>query len=351
MDSFTPIIYKWYKQNKRDLPWRGTTDPYKIWISEIILQQTRIAQGLSYYNRFIGMFPTVTDLANADEDSILKTWQGLGYYTRARNVHFTAKEIVHKYNGVFPGDIKTILSLKGIGEYTAAAIASIAFDLPLAAVDGNIYRLLSRYFGISTPIDTAKGKTEIHEIATGLLPSGNYGFHNEALMEFGALQCAPKSPNCQNCPLISSCYAANHNISGKIPVKSKKVKKTARYFYYFFVESENKILLEKRTENDIWKNLYQFPMIESQNELSDAEILNIDLSFIAMENLVFKSVGEKKKHVLSHQTIYARCISLETGHPEFNHSKFIQINKKDIYKFAVPKLLERFYINLNLPEK
>jgi len=347
MDGFTQVIYNWYLNKRRDLPWRETTDPYKIWISEIILQQTRVAQGTSYYNRFIGEFPTVFDLANATEDTVLKLWQGLGYYTRARNLHFTAKYIVNNYNGVFPNDYKSILSLKGIGSYTAAAIASIAFDLPHAAVDGNIYRVLTRYYGISTPIDAEPGRTEIQKIATDLITASNPGLHNQAFMEFGALQCVPKSPDCNSCPVLINCYAANYNLTDQLPVKSKKIKQTTRYFYYFFVESNNSILLEKRTNNDIWKNLHQFPLIESKDELSDTEIFNLKIPFLPDKKVNVKSVSTTIKHILTHQTIYARFIHIETDFNNFNHSDLFRVNKKDIYKFAVPKLLEQYLKKLN----
>jgi A/G-specific adenine glycosylase len=343
MMSFPHEIYKWYLTHKRDLPWRETSDPYKIWISEIILQQTRVAQGMSYYNRFTEKYPTVFDLANASEDDILKLWQGLGYYTRARNLHFTAKTIVNNFNGVFPNDLKTILSLKGIGNYTAAAIASIAFDLPYATVDGNIYRLYSRYLGISTPVDSNTGKNEIQEIASSILPATNTGFHNQALMEFGALQCIPKSPDCNSCPLLNSCYAANHNIVNQLPVKGKKIKQTTRFFYYYFIENKNSILLHKRTKNDIWKNLHQFPLIESEKELSDTDIMKMGVPFLNGEKVNIKSISATVKHILTHQTIFARFIHVEFNAPNFNQTNFIEVNKKDIYKFAVPKLLEQYF--------
>lgn len=345
MKGFPLDIYQWYSINKRDLPWRKTNDPYKIWISEIILQQTRIAQGINYYNRFVDEFPTVFELANASEDQVLRLWQGLGYYTRARNLHFTSKVIVEKFNGVFPTDFETILSLKGIGYYTAAAIASIAFNLPHATVDGNIYRVLTRFFGISTPIDSEQGKSEIQHIATSILPETDAGFHNQALMEFGALQCLPKSPDCFSCPLISSCYAVNNNVVEQLPVKTKKIKQTTRYFNYYIIESNNSLLLEKRTGNDIWKNLHQFPLIESERELTDLEILNLKIPFLECETINIISVSPTVKHVLTHQNIYARFIHIETETDCLNHNNFIRVNKKDIYKFAVPKLLEKYLKN------
>ncbi|HPE78099.1 MAG TPA: A/G-specific adenine glycosylase [Draconibacterium sp.] len=342
MEGFTQEIYRWYINNKRDLPWRETSDPYKIWISEIILQQTRVVQGLSYYNRFIENFPTVFDLASASEDTVLKLWQGLGYYSRARNLHATAKLIVKNHKGVFPNDYKSILSLKGIGTYTAAAIASIAFNLPHAAVDGNIYRVISRYFGISTPIDSQKGKTEIQKIANDLIAIKNPGFHNQAFMEFGALQCIPKSPNCNLCPILETCYSAKKGLTDQIPFKEKKVKQRIRFFYYYIIENKNAILLEKRTGNDIWKNLHQFPLIESESELSENVIINMKIPVDNIENTNLKSISGSVKHVLTHQTIYARFIHIEAEDFHSNDSNFIRINKKDIYKFAVPRLLENY---------
>ncbi len=335
-------IYHWYSQNKRDLPWRETSDPYKIWISEIILQQTRVAQGTEYYHRFIEEFPTIVDLAKASEDDVLKLWQGLGYYTRARNLHTTAKKIAADFDGKFPSDYKTILSLKGIGNYTAAAIASIAFDLPHPAIDGNIYRVLSRYFGVSTPIDSSKGKKEFQEIAEALMPLQNTGFHNQALMEFGALQCTPKSPDCPHCPLLGTCFAAQNNKIDQLPVKSKKTKQRTRYFLYFLIEEGDFIYLEKRTDNDIWKNLYQLPVIESEEKLSDQQILTLNASFMKNRKSVLKSVSAQKKHILSHQIIFARMIHVELKSKEPLSGKLVRINKKDISKFAIPKLVQDF---------
>ena len=350
MDSFPQEIYKWYCSNARDLPWRKTSDPYKIWISEIILQQTRVAQGINYYTRFINKFPDVFTLANSTEDNILKLWQGLGYYTRARNIHYTAKFIANNYKGIFPGDFKTILSLKGIGNYSAAAIASIAFNLPHAAVDGNIYRVIARYYGIKTPMDSQKGKNEIQKIADDLISTSNPGFHNQAFMEFGALQCLPKSPPCNLCPLENKCFAANFSLTSQIPVKEKKVKQTTRYFYYFIFDCKDSIILEKRTENDIWKNLHQFPLHESKTEFSETELINLKVSFNTGKKINLKSISDTFKHTLTHQTIYARFIHFEVDDYSLNDSKFIRVNKKDIYKFAVPRLLENYLKKIKMLE-
>jgi len=342
MDLFIEQINTWYSAHKRALPWRETSDPYHIWLSEIILQQTRVQQGINYYHRFIEEFPTVFDLANASEDQVLKLWQGLGYYSRARNLHSTAQHIVNKYNGVFPNDYKTILSLKGIGPYTAAAIASIAFDLPYPAIDGNVYRIVSRYFGINSPIDSEKGKNEIYEIAKELMPGHNAGFHNQALMEFGALQCIPKAPNCSICPLIETCYAAKKNLQNELPVKTKKAKQRIRFFYYFLIDDYDSIYLEKRESDDIWRNLYQLPLLETEKELTDKEILAFEFEPFKNLGVNVKSVSGIKKHVLSHQLIMARLVQLEITRTKWLSENYIRVNKKDIYKFAVPKLIEAF---------
>jgi A/G-specific adenine glycosylase len=352
MNAFLGIIYNWFKKNKRDLPWRQTTDPYYIWLSEIILQQTRVAQGIKYYLRFIEKFPAIKDLAGATEDEVLKEWQGLGYYSRARNLHFTAKYIQNELNGVFPSAYDDMLHLKGVGVYTAAAVASIAFDLPCPAVDGNIYRFLSRYFGVLTPVDSDKGKKEIEQIAREIMPGKNAGFHNQALMEFGALQCVPKSPECENCVLLETCFAARNNLVGQLPVKAKKIKQQKRYFYYYFIESGESVFLEKREKNDIWKNLYQFPLFESDKPLAEKDILKSGLvPFLKDCNVNVKKLSSGKKHILSHQIIFARLVSVEMKNNACLDGKFVLVNKKDIPKFAVPRLIEEFINDLNLNEK
>ncbi|MEN8117125.1 MAG: A/G-specific adenine glycosylase [Bacteroidota bacterium] len=342
MNNLIDEIYVWYNNNKRELPWRNTTDPYKIWISEIILQQTRVAQGTEYYLHFVEKFPTVQKLAQASENEVLKVWQGLGYYSRARNLHTAAKYILNQFNGKFPDNYEDILKLKGIGEYTAAAITSIAFNLPYPTVDGNIYRFLSRYFGIETPIDTGKGKKEFRELSGELISESDPGFHNQALMEFGALQCIPKSPDCKNCLVMHTCFAAKNNAAEKFPVKTKKGKQTKRYFYYYLINSNDSVYLEKRTKNDIWRNLYQLPMIESKQNFSDKELLDAELPFINDGHLNLKSVSKQKKHILSHQVIFAKVIIAEINEDVKTSDSLIRVNKKDIYKFAVPKLVEQF---------
>lgn len=348
MYSFSNKIHKWYKQNKRDLPWRNTKNPYFIWISEIILQQTRIAQGTNYYLRFIKNFPTVFDLANAHEDEVLKLWQGLGYYSRARNLHAAAKTIVSLYNGQFPDSYNTILGLKGIGPYTAAAVASIAFDLPYPAVDGNIYRVLSRYFGIDTPIDSSDGKKQFQELAEELIQKQAPGMHNQALMEFGALQCIPKSPNCSLCPISEGCYAFLNNKIEQLPVKSKKTKQRVRFFYYYLIDDGIHIYINRRTTNDIWKNLYELPLLEQEKEIEDKDLIRKNIPYINGIPYNIKLISAAKKHILSHQIIFSKLIHVEVS-SDINISKqLIRVNKKDISKFAVPRLVEQFFDDFNL---
>ncbi len=349
MSDFLNQIYLWYNINKRDLPLRKTTDPYKIWVSEIILQQTRIINGIGYYKRFVETFPTIKIMAQAEENQVLKIWQGLGYYSRARNLHSSAKYINDNLNGKFPEDYNDIIQLKGVGPYTAAAIASIAFDLPYPAVDANIYRVFSRYFGISTPIDSEKGKKEFYKVAKNIMPEKNAGMHNQALMEFGALQCTPKLPRCSNCPVSNLCFAAKNKSTGLYPVKSKKSKQTNRFFYYYFIKNDDFIYIEKRIKNDIWKNMYQFPLFESDKKLSIKEIIsNLKITFNSDCKVNVKTMSTLKKHVLSHQIIFARFVHIKIEDVNCLDKNFIRVNKKDIFTFAVPRLIEQFIEELNL---
>lgn len=262
---FSNSLINWYLQNKRNLPWRETSNPYNIWLSEIILQQTRVTQGLPYYLKFIENFPTVHDLAKAEEETVLKLWQGLGYYSRARNLHTTAKYISFELGGNFPNNYTDLLQLKGVGEYTAAAIASISFNENIAVVDGNVFRVLARYFGIELDISQSKTKKEFQKVANDLLPKGKATVFNQAMMEFGARQCVPQNPDCENCVLNTSCFALQKNKIKELPIKTKKLKIKNRYLNYVVVKDKNEhFLIEQRTENGIWKNLYQFSLIETK---------------------------------------------------------------------------------------
>lgn len=343
--NFSQIIIRWYNKNKRDLPWRKTKDAYKIWLSEIILQQTRVAQGLPYYETFAKKFPTVHHLANAKEDVVMKTWQGLGYYSRARNLHFTAKFISQKLKGKFPTEFEEIKMLKGIGEYTAGAIASFAFNKPYPVVDGNVFRVLSRYLGIKTPIDSAEGKKLFTQKANEFLDKKDPGTFNQAIMEFGAMQCIPKSPDCEKCPLKKNCKAFVKNWVEILPVKSKKIKSRTRYFNYLVLRDNGKILIKKRKENDIWKNLYDFPLIESNKYLSKKELSKL----VSDKNISLKTSSNPVKHILSHQVIFARFWEVDASQKKYfllkgdARSKTIYIDETQINKFAFPRLIERYF--------
>ena len=342
LPCFSGVLLKWYEINKRELPWRETKDPYAIWLSEIILQQTRIEQGLAYYLKFSESYPTVEDFAKATEDEILKKWQGLGYYSRARNMHQTAKTIVDKLNGVFPSNYSDLLKLKGIGEYTAAAIASIAFNLPHATVDGNVFRVLSRIYGIETPIDTSSGKKVFSRKANELLDQQQPGEFNQALMEFGALQCTPKNPACSDCPLINICVAFQNNTIGSLPIKRGKTKIRKRYFNYLVIQNKSFTYLYKRSTKDIWENLYEFPLLETKEKEEAVQVLLKQQSFFATDTPIIV-IGESKwqKQILSHQHIFYRFIYLQIDSKKNISSSLIKVNKKDIFNFAVPKPIEK----------
>eukprot|EP01038_Epipyxis_sp_PR26KG_P019552 gene19552-27691_t len=266
--DFSNSLLSWYLQNKRDLPWRNTVNPYPIWLSEIMLQQTKVAQGLPYFITFMDAFPTVLHLAQADEEQVLKLWQGLGYYSRARNMHKTAQIIAFELKGSFPNNYNDLIKLKGVGEYTAAAIASFAFNEVVPVVDGNVFRVLSRYLDIETDIASASAKKEFSALAKELMPVNNPALFNQAIMEFGALQCVPKNPDCTNCIFNTSCAALQKKKVTELPVKLKKTKVTNRYFNYLvFLDNLNKTIINKRTEKGIWHNLYEFPVIEAEEEL------------------------------------------------------------------------------------
>ncbi len=313
--NFSNQLISWYLHNKRNLPWRATINPYKIWLSEIILQQTRVDQGTEYYYKFVENFPTVKALAIASEEQILKLWQGLGYYSRARNLHFSAKYIMNELHGEFPKTYNELIKLKGVGDYTASAVASICFNEATAVVDGNVYRVLSRYFGVSTPINSAKGIKEFKQLAQQLLDTENSGTHNQAIMEFGALMCKPQNPICCNCPLNSSCVALSEKRVNELPVKENKVKIKKRYFNYIVVETEdNKTKIVKR-EKGIWKNLYEFPLIETGSLIDEKQLVELQKF-----NTLFKTADITIKlfnnnviiHKLSHQHIYTKFWIVKT---------------------------------------
>jgi A/G-specific adenine glycosylase len=296
---FATKIISWYRENKRDLPWRQTSDPYKIWLSEIILQQTRVAQGLPYYQQFVRTFPNISKLASASQSQVLRLWQGLGYYSRARHLHACAREIVKKYNGKFPHKYQELIKLPGIGSYTAAAIASIAFNEPVAVVDGNVFRVLARVFGLEHDVASGKGKKIFFEKANQLIDKKNPGLFNQALMEFGALHCTPQRPDCEQCIFRRNCWAHNNNKQHLLPVKNNKPQIRKRYFTYLVLSYKNKLLMRKREGKDIWRGLYDFALAESDRPFKKTFRLEA-IPYAA------QSVSGTYKHILSHQQLVIR---------------------------------------------
>jgi A/G-specific adenine glycosylase len=339
-------LIKWYEANKRELPWRDISDPYRIWISEIILQQTRVNQGLSYYLRFIERFPDVKALAIANEDEVLKYWQGLGYYSRARNLHKTAQIIAEKHKGKFPNSYTDIVLLKGIGAYTAAAVCSFAYNQAYAVVDGNVYRVLSRLFAIETPIDSNKAKKEFSELATNMLDKSKPGIHNQAIMEFGALQCIPVQPDCNACPFQKTCKAYKLDLVDKLPIKASKTKVRERFFNYFLIQYQTKIYIQKRTEKDIWQNLYELPLIES-NKLFEPEEIGTNDFLTNIENIEISSTTSNFKHILSHQRIFARFFAVTVSDKNNYINQLIEINCNEIDNYAVSRLTSLFLETIN----
>ena len=338
---FNSDLIQWYSFHKRPLPWRETKDPYRIWLSEIILQQTQIKQGLPYYLKFTANYPTVFELAKASEDEVLKHWQGLGYYSRARNLHKTAKYVAEELNGVFPKTYKELLTLKGVGDYTASAIASICYEEPVAVVDGNVYRVLSRYFGVDTPINSTEGVKQFKLLAMSLLPKNNIGDYNQALMEFGAKQCKPKSPDCSNCPVDSECAALATASIQKLPIKLKKIKIRKRYLNFLVLLTENhKTVLEKRIEKGIWQHLYQFPMLESDTSISKKELLaNSDFKKIHAIKLKNVKLFNSKDilHKLTHQELHVKFWIIKIKNDIDNG-----ISWAEVQAHAVPAVIAQF---------
>lgn len=324
---FTDTLLAWYEENRRTLPWRGETDPYKIWVSEIILQQTRVQQGWDYYLRFVETFPDVRTLARAPEEQVLRVWQGLGYYSRARNMHAAARQIMDLHNGRFPSQYQDIRKLKGIGDYTAAAIASIAFGLPYPAVDGNVLRICSRIFGICEDIALPATRKTVTDICQKHIPARNPGDFNQACMEFGAVWCTPKNPKCDECPFANQCYALKHDLVETLPVKSNKITKRERYFHFNFYIYNNCTIIEKRTGNDIWRNLYQFPVQES------AGPSRIGDSAMIME----------LKEILTHQVIHAFFYlkNLENK-PELAGNQIL-VPLDQLHNYPMPKIMTQFF--------
>ena len=339
VQTFPQLILAWYAQNKRELPWRNISDPYKIWVSEIILQQTQIVQGYDYYLRFLKNFPTIESLANASEDEVLRVWQGLGYYSRARNMHNAAKQIM-EVGGSFPHDYEKVRALKGVGDYTAAAICSFAYNMPYAVVDGNVDRVLSRYYGISVPIDTAQGKKHFAAFAQHILPEQQYADYNQGLMDFGATQCVPSNPNCAQCILHDSCVAANEHNVGGYPVKSRKIVQRPRYFVYVKVVTPAGTWLHRRSKNDIWKGLYEYLLLEFDHKPKITEIQQAEGVRSLKSKGIWSLLHAEIKHVLTHQVIYASLYSIKFDNPVFlDMADWIVVDDAKIAQYAMPQLI------------
>ena len=323
--DFALTLLRWFRENGRDLPWRQTHDPYAIWLSEIILQQTQVKQGWEYWERFIRRWPKVEDLAEATEDEVLREWQGLGYYSRARNLHFAAKQIVAM--GGFPRTIEGLRSLKGVGDYTAAAIGSIAFGLPAAVVDGNVYRVLARHFGIDTPINTTEGKKTFTTLAQSLLPEGEASHYNQAIMDFGAILCTPQSSKCEICPLLESCVALREGRVGELPVKLKTLKVKERHLIYIYVRCKGEVAIHRRGAGDIWQGLWEPWLVD---EVPDGAVL----------------LRQNVKHVLTHRILYADFYLLEIGEKPELPSDYIWIHEAELDNYALPRLIENLLLAL-----
>lgn len=341
VDSIGEKLILWYSENKRSMPWRSTKDPYTIWLSEIILQQTQVIQGTPYFEKFIEEFPTLEHLANASEDKVLKLWQGLGYYSRARNLLFTARFIFNELNGVFPKTYSDLLKLKGVGQYTAAAVASISYNEPVAVVDGNVIRVISRLFKIDEPFNTGKGKKTINKLANQILDKDHPGQFNQALMELGSLVCKPKNPECINCPIEEHCLAKGDNTVLNYPVKIKKLESKTRYFNFIVPFLPNKkTLIIKRTANDIWKNMFTFPMHETNTSISETEFTKIirnefgDFELIKVQTF---------KHILSHRIIQASFYLIHLKeHEQYKKNNIFEVEIDSLKKFySLPRLITK----------
>ncbi|WP_340153647.1 A/G-specific adenine glycosylase [uncultured Marivirga sp.] len=344
---FSNLIIDWYKINKRDLPWRDTSDPYKIWLSEIILQQTRVNQGLPYYDNFISHYPTVYDLANATDDEVMRLWQGLGYYSRARNLHECAKSVVRDYGGEFPNSYKELLTLKGVGKYTGAAIASFAFDQVVPVVDGNVFRVLARFFDVSDDIAQARTFSKFFDIANSLIPTENPASFNQALMELGALVCKPKTPRCEICPLNQECLARIHGKQADLPVKKKKIKVKNRFLYYLIWQNGEKLAMKKRGANDIWQGLFDFDLFESENALTPEEVLEkVTEKFVHAE---VTDISEPVTHILSHQRLQAVFIQLKNpNHNVLKETGLEYYTRQQVEELPKPRLITNYLTSKNI---
>lgn len=344
VNKIRQLLLEWYEENPRDLPWKQTKNPYHIWLSEIILQQTRVAYGKTYYLSFIEKFPTVQDLAKASLAEVMKAWEGLGYYSRARNIHYTANEIVAKYNGIFPTTASELQKLKGIGPYTAAAIASFAFDEQVPAIDGNAYRVLSRLFSISLPIDKSKGRKMFFSYANSLLGDASAAAFNQAIMNFGATVCTPKAAKCSTCPLQYSCVSFRQNRVYDFPVKSNKIISKNRYFSAFVLRINDFVYIKERTQKDVWQNLYEFVLLEQKNP----NVYQSIESFVAEHDLKeysISSIEESIQQQLSHQRIYVDLVTIILKH-KVNLPEYQLVHLQELNTFAFPKIFQKTIVQL-----
>lgn len=340
---FSDKIVEWYLENLRPLPWRETTDPYRIWLSEVILQQTRVAQGLPYYHRFIEKYPTVDLLAAASEQDILRLWQGLGYYTRARNLHKCAKAVVERHNSQFPRTSRELHQLPGIGAYTAAAIASFSFGEKVAVVDGNVFRILARIFGIDVPIDTPEGRRRFAQLANELISDRQPALHNQAVMEFGATLCTPRAPQCTKCPFSKTCFAFKNKLIADLPVKSASKKSRIRYFYYIVIELDRAFLMKKRDERDIWHGLFDFALVESDTCIAPEEALRKSAFIKWIDRRKGLNVSQTFVHQLSHQTIHCCFIRVLAKSGKIRYENpYTFYSRKQIDELPKPVLISRF---------
>ncbi len=343
--DFTRKLMKWNRDcNRRAMPWKGEKDPYKIWLSEIILQQTRVEQGLDYYHRFVSAFPTIADLAAAPQQKVFKLWEGLGYYTRCKNLLATASYIDTEKSGVFPNTYEAILALKGIGPYTAAAIGSFAFNLPHAVTDGNVLRVLARYFGISTPIDSSAGKKLFNELANQLLDKKQPGLYNQAIMDFGATVCKPQQPLCATCPQKKECHAFQNDKVKELPVKEKQLKKKTRWLYYLVVDINGEVLIQKRSSKDIWENLYEFVLIESASAIEPGEKHFRPLleKKLGSKSFQIRSISPVFRQQLTHQTINGQFIDLQINTVPSALKTYERIKKSMLKDYPFPKFITAY---------
>ena len=338
-------IIDWYKVNKRDLPWRDTKNPYLIWVSEVILQQTRVIQGLDYYRRFIEAYPDIFSLARADIDEILKIWQGLGYYSRARNMYAAARHIIDVYRGRFPETYDGLIAIKGIGDYTASAIASMAFGQAIPVIDGNVNRVIARLYGIQQPVNKRSGQKQIREYAEELMVRDSPGTYNQAIMEFGALQCVPQNPNCNDCVLNRLCVAFRNGLVDMLPIKVKTAKITIRYFHYLYIGFGNRTFIRRRSDGDIWTGLYEFPMIETDTETDPDHLSHTPTwqSYFDGQTPLVEEVSPVVTHRLTHRILKIRFYKITVNQPIFGKD-MIEIPVADLQRYAVPKVIDNYIL-------